>query len=238
MVEGTLTHELDAREIPADWPDGFVPIGKSVPYEQPRAAHFHGDDGIVFRLNPQLVREAFANVCGVELVGSGYELRPEVLRGDELASSTFFHGRLMSERAARHVAYQTEGKGTYTITAMDDSGMLQSLTWLAAAGKVDMGRVLIVRGASNYDQQRGGEHGCGVACGVAGRDAFGVSSGARECASGGFAHRGSPGAEFVTRYSPCPPQTQVSKARPGAPKTEGLRCGMTNKKLAAALVFG
>ena len=31
VVEGTLTHELDAREIPPGWPDGFVPIGKSIP---------------------------------------------------------------------------------------------------------------------------------------------------------------------------------------------------------------
>ena len=62
----------------------------------------------------------------------------------------------MSERATRHVAYQTEGKATYTITAMEDSGMLQSLTWLAAAGKVDFDRILIVRAASNFDQQRPG----------------------------------------------------------------------------------
>ena len=177
VVEGTLTHELDAREIPPGWPDGFVPIGKSSPYEQPRSDRFNGDDGIVFRLNSDLVSWAHTltgDVCLLPpppkkpVILSESEdpctslLHPAttgvatVLRGDELASSTFFHGRLMSERATRHVAYHTEGRGSYAITAMEDSGILQSLTWLAAAGKVDFGRVLIVRAASNYDQQRPG----------------------------------------------------------------------------------
>ena len=35
VVDGSFAHELDAREIPPEWPDGFVPIGKAVPYEQP-----------------------------------------------------------------------------------------------------------------------------------------------------------------------------------------------------------
>ncbi len=175
IVEGTLTHELDAREIPQNdpaWPDGFVPIGKSLPYEQPRASRFNGDDGIVFRLNPFLVSWAHTLTADTLLLDTPglltrteqftslfptpHSLFPAILRGDELASSTFFHGRLMSERATRHVAYQTEGKGTYAITAMEDSGILQSLTWLTAAGRVDFNRVLIVRGASNFDQQRPG----------------------------------------------------------------------------------
>ena len=54
VVDGDLTHELDAREIPAEWPDGFVAIGKSAPYEQPRADRFDGDDGLVFRLDAKL----------------------------------------------------------------------------------------------------------------------------------------------------------------------------------------
>src|ERR1700730_394053 len=36
VVDGDLAHEIDAREIPADWKTGYVPLRKSVPYEQPR----------------------------------------------------------------------------------------------------------------------------------------------------------------------------------------------------------
>jgi purine nucleoside permease len=39
---------------------------------------------------------------------------------------------------------------------MEDTGTLQSLTWLAAAGRVDRQRVMVVRTASNFDQQRDG----------------------------------------------------------------------------------
>src|ERR1700727_2225364 len=53
IVDGDLAHEIDAREIPKDWSTGYVPLGKSTPYEQPRTAPF-GDDGTVHLLNPRL----------------------------------------------------------------------------------------------------------------------------------------------------------------------------------------
>ncbi|HEX4577977.1 MAG TPA: purine nucleoside permease, partial [Edaphobacter sp.] len=52
------------------------------------------------------------------------------------------------------VKYQTDGHGTYAICGMEDTGTLQSLTWLAKANKLDINRVLVLRTASNYDQQR------------------------------------------------------------------------------------
>jgi purine nucleoside permease len=45
----------------------------------------------------------------------------------------------------------TGDKGTYAICGMEDTGTMQSLTWLARAGKVDINRVLVLRTASNYD---------------------------------------------------------------------------------------
>src|ERR1700688_4166909 len=36
VVDGDLAHEIDAREIPAGWKTGYVPLRKSVPYEQAR----------------------------------------------------------------------------------------------------------------------------------------------------------------------------------------------------------
>jgi purine nucleoside permease len=173
IVDGDLTHEIDAREIPAShpaWPDGFIPIGKSTPYEQPLAQRFNNDDGIVFRLDPQLLQRAYQAIKDLELTDKpAMALRrrqfphpdtawrePHVLLGAELSSSTFWHGKLMSERARRWVSYQTEDRGTYTITAMEDAGILQSLANLANAGLVARDRTLIVRAASNYDQQREG----------------------------------------------------------------------------------
>ena len=167
VVDGALAHEIDAREIPPEWADGFVPIGKSVPYEEPREDRFNDDDGIVYRLNAELVKQAYGAALDIELMDTANmaarrvqfapeaaHQAPSVLTGDELSSTTFWHGRLMSERAKRWVAYQTEGRGRYAITAMEDAGILQSLKFLAGAGRVDFARIVIARGASNYDQQR------------------------------------------------------------------------------------
>ena len=167
VVDGSLAHEIDAREIPATWPDGFVPIGKATPYEQPREARFNGDDGIVFELNHSLVSWACELTHGLPLLDSDataarraqfapVQSGPRVLRGDELSSTTFWHGKLLNQRARDWVRYQTDGRATYAMTAMEDSGILEAFARLAEAKKVDRSRVWIARAASNYDQQRVG----------------------------------------------------------------------------------
>jgi purine nucleoside permease len=168
VVDGDFTHEIDAREIPASWPDGFVPIGKSEPYEPP-LSHRFGDDNIVYQLDARLVDWARRLAASTDLEDTpqmaarraqfqhpGAHEPPGVWRGDELSSTTFWHGRLLSQRAHAWVHYQTAGAGSYTITAMEDAGILQALKLLAAAGRADFSRVLIVRAASNFDQQREG----------------------------------------------------------------------------------
>ena len=79
---------------------------------------------------------------------------PFVLKGDHLSASTFWHGKLLSQWAHDWVTYHTDSKGTDVTTAMEDTGTLQSLTWLAHAHKLDINRVLVLRTASNFDQQR------------------------------------------------------------------------------------
>ena len=166
IVDGDLAHEIDAREIPKDWKTGYVPLGKSTPYEQPRKARF-GDDGNVYRLNPALVDWAFQLTKDTKLDdtaairqrrqqfdGAAAKRPPFVLRGADLSASTFWHGKLLNQWARDWVKYWTDGKGTYAVCGMEDTGTLQSLTWLARAGKVDINRVLVLRAASNYDQQR------------------------------------------------------------------------------------
>ena len=54
------------------------------------------------------------------------------------------------------VRYHTGGRGNYVTTAMEDTGTMQALTLLDTAGRVDKRRVLVLRTASNFDQQRDG----------------------------------------------------------------------------------
>src|SRR5262249_31120779 len=81
---------------------------------------------------------------------------PFVLKGDTLSGMTFWHGKLMDEWANDWVRYHTEGRGNFVTSAMEDTGTLQALTFLAKARRVDLNRVLVLRTASNYDQQRPG----------------------------------------------------------------------------------
>jgi purine nucleoside permease len=161
IVDGDLAHEIDAREIPKGWKTGFVPLRKSVPYEQPKGA----DNGEVYRLNPAIVDWAFQLTKDIKLpdddkmraereqfTSPAARRPPFVLKGDTISSSTFWHGKLLSDWANDWVKYHTEGKGNYVTTAMEDTGTLQSLTFLARAGRVDLNRVLVLRTASDYDQ--------------------------------------------------------------------------------------
>ena len=76
---------------------------------------------------------------------------PFVMKGDTLSSGTFWHGKLLNEWAVDWVRYHTGGKGDFVTTAMEDTGTLQSLTFLARAGRADLNRVLVLRTASNFD---------------------------------------------------------------------------------------
>lgn len=166
VVEGDLGHEIDAREIPTDWPTGFVPLRKRQPYEQPRDTAREAP-GQVFRLDEGLVAWAFELTRDTPLADNdqmkhrraSYAGHPEaqrppfVMRGDNLASSTYWHGRLLNAWANEWVRYYTDGKGNYVTTAMEDTGTLRALAGLGRAGRADPRRALVLRTASNYDMQ-------------------------------------------------------------------------------------
>ena len=56
----------------------------------------------------------------------------------------------------RVTSYFTGGKGNYMISAMEDTGTMQSLTFLGSAGRIDPQRVLVLRTVSNYDREAPG----------------------------------------------------------------------------------
>lgn len=165
-VEGDLGHEIDAREIPADWKTGYIPLRKKQPYQLPmQPAEERGDN--CYRLNPGLLHWAYQLTKDTPLADTdsirGFRARytghpkalqpPSVLIGSNLASSTYWHGKLLNEWANDWVAYYTEGRGNYVTTAMEDTGTLRALTNLTHAGRADVNRVLVLRTGSNFDLQ-------------------------------------------------------------------------------------
>jgi purine nucleoside permease len=167
VIDGDLSYEIDARQIPPDWPTGYVPLRKATPYEPPVSSD---GDGEIYTLNPELVAWAVGLTQTVPLPDSetlrkfrarfsGFPnaLRPPfVTRGDTMSASTFWHGSKMDEWANAWTRYYTGGNGNYMIAGMEDAGTLQALTFLSQAGRVDRQRVLVLRTVSNYDREAPG----------------------------------------------------------------------------------
>ena len=118
VVDGDLSNEIDAREIPADWPTGYVPLFEATPYAEPRPTVTFG---VFYRLNEGLVDWAYRQTSDVQLANpseldtvraryAGYEAAsqpPTVMRGDTLSASTFWHGDLLNSWAEDWVGYWT-----------------------------------------------------------------------------------------------------------------------------------
>ncbi len=161
VIDGDLGYEIDAREIPPDWSTGFLPLRKTQPFEAPAEPV----EGQVYALNASLAEWAFHLTRDTPLDdeeklkeirssfdGAAAQRPPFVTMGDEISSSTYWHGRRMDAWAAQWVPYFTGGQGVFATTAMEDTGTLESLQYLARAGRVDANRVLVLRAVSNFDR--------------------------------------------------------------------------------------
>jgi purine nucleoside permease len=160
LVDGDLAHEIDAREIPADWETGYFARFTRKPYDPQRPE----PTGEMFRVNPGLTEWAYQLTRNVKLDDSdhlkttraqfkGYpnaQKPPFVLKGDNLAGMTFWHGKILNDWADKWVKYWTAGKGNFVTSAMEDTGSYQAITYLHPTGKVDQNRVMVLRTASNY----------------------------------------------------------------------------------------
>jgi purine nucleoside permease len=122
VVDGDLGYEIDAREIPQDWPTGMLPLRKKVPYETPAEPL----DGQAYSLNANLAQWAFDLTRSTPLddsdklreirshfAGEAAKRPPFVALGDEISSSTYWHGRLLDAWAQHWVPYFTGGKGMF-----------------------------------------------------------------------------------------------------------------------------
>lgn len=163
VVDGDLSHEIDAREIPEDWPFGYFARYTSKPFDPNKPE----PTGEMFALNAELTEWAYQltkdteipDLPGLKETRELYtehpkaQLPPFVLKGDHLAALTFWHGAMLNDWANQWVDYWTEGKGEFVTSAMEETGTMQSLTFLGNIGRADPERVLVLRTASNYTMQ-------------------------------------------------------------------------------------
>lgn len=162
VVDGDLGQEVDARDIPPDWPTGMLPNGRTTPYAEPAPAPRNDDGNNMFALNRSLVDWAYGLTRDIPLADDPVLQRvrapysgpgagpPRVIEGDGLMSSRFWYGEHMTAWAERWVPYWTGGAGVFAMSAEEDTGVMQALTQLQKAGRARTDRVLMLRGASDY----------------------------------------------------------------------------------------
>jgi purine nucleoside permease len=170
VVDRDLTYEIDAREMPADWSTGLIPLTRSRPFQKPPPP-----PGIfspnVYHLNTGLVNWAYKLTANIQLDDSA-DLRairarytdqpeamrpPHVMKGDEVSANDWWVGTLMNKAAEDWMAYWTEGNGISVTTAMEDCGVIHSLQRLARVKRVDAERILVLRTASDYSAPGNGQ---------------------------------------------------------------------------------
>lgn len=161
VVDGDLLYEIDAREIPKEWPYGLLPLGAKKPNDK---ADGWTVDTIHFPLNTALAEWAYAQTKDHPVSDSpgiaefrkqfkGYPNAtrpPFVTLGDNLASSTYWHGERMNGWANDWVQLQAGRDSNFMMTNMEDTGTLTALRRLSRSNLVDLQRVLVLRTASNY----------------------------------------------------------------------------------------
>jgi len=162
VVDGDLAQELDARDMPPDWSTGILPYGRTAPYQTPAPPPHTDDANVAYALNAALVDWAYARTRDIAppddpalerlrapYAGPGHR-PPFVLEGEGLMSARTWYGGRMNDWAERWVAYWTGGRGVFAMSAEEDTGILQALTFLAQDRRVRLDRVLVLRAASDY----------------------------------------------------------------------------------------
>jgi len=127
-VSGDLADEIDAREIPPNWPTGYFGLGAVPPGVKPTDRV--GTE--VYHLNESLVQRAYALTRNITLTDSAdaqaYRAQyppgpatepPTVNMCDTISDDTYWEGRLLSDRAGAWVALMTDGQGNYCTTQQE-----------------------------------------------------------------------------------------------------------------------
>ncbi|CAN5505711.1 purine nucleoside permease [soil metagenome] len=166
LVDFGIAHEFDAREKPKGWKTGYFGIMTQGPGEKPKFEYATE----VAQLDEALLQKALALSRNATLAdddkAKAYRALyrkppanqpPKVIQCDTLGGDTWWHGQLLGEHASAWTRLLTDGKGTYCTTQQEDNATHNALTRAAAAGKVDLKRLAVLRTASNFDRPHPGQ---------------------------------------------------------------------------------
>lgn len=180
IVNGDLAKEIDPRETPAGWPDGYFTLDGRSQQDKKGGGQGMEDDvrgwsgdaarsnvrGNVIRMNLGLMRWAYGLTKGMTLPEdaamkalrlryagmAGTKAGPMVQVCANIATETYWHGAKADAWAHRWVLVETDGVAKMGTTAMNDSGAMLALEAMSKEGKADWNRAVLLRTASNFDQ--------------------------------------------------------------------------------------
>lgn len=160
-VDSGIAHEIDAREMPRGWQDGYFGVDTDGPGQLPRF-DYHTE---VFQLDEALLQRALRLSSQVTLEDSDdartYRARyptapanapPRVIQCDTLAGDTWWTGRYLGAHARRWTRLLTHDAGVYCTTQQEDNATLEAFTRAARDGLVDFKRIALLRSGSDFDR--------------------------------------------------------------------------------------
>jgi purine nucleoside permease len=160
-VDVGIAHEIDARELPGSWQDGYFGVMTDSPEAMPKPDY----RSEVFRLDENLLQRAYALSKSVALEDSD-DVRtyrrhypsapanqaPAVTICDTASGDTWWIGNRLGEHARHWVRLLTKDAGVYCTTQQEDNATLTALTRAANSGLADFHRVAILRSGSDFDR--------------------------------------------------------------------------------------
>ena len=159
IVDFGLASELDAREMPAGWPYGYVGVGAQTPAGTP--ATVYGTE--VFQLGEAFLQAAYALSKQATLDDSPTAMQsramyasapanqpPRVIQCDAASGDTWWVGTALTQRARDWVKLRTAGKGVFCTSQQEDNATFEALRRASVAGKVDITRVAELRSGSDF----------------------------------------------------------------------------------------
>jgi len=160
-VDVGIAHEIDARELPEGWKDGYFGVMTDSPEAMPKL-NFRSE---VFRLDETLLQRAYALSKSAVLEDSA-DVRayrqhypsapanqpPKVSICDTASADTWWVGKRLGDHARHWTKLLTQGAGVYCTTQQEDNASLTALSRAWHSGLLDMQRIAILRSGSDFDR--------------------------------------------------------------------------------------
>lgn len=187
LIDFGIAHEIDAREMPRDWRTGYLGIMTRRPGEKPKF-EYHTEAA---RVDEALLQAALKLTRDVPLADSpeaqAYRAKyrkppanqpPKVIQCDTLGGDTWWHGHRLGEHARAWTKLLSDGQATYCTTQQEDNATYNALARAAAAGRLDLKRLAVLRTASNFDRPYPGQsaHASLIASTTGGSGGFGPAT--------------------------------------------------------------